>query len=198
MLEQAALGDETLWYLTQKEGLRKSDVQRWSPELWNQAAAVHAALSGPEWQMRLAADAPVPSWLIALADGHISAALDVPSPVLFRTAGLGQEWTGVPSSTLILQVRLHRRERGRMVLGALMSGITRLGGTVDADVYVSGDGYADGSIRAEVHAVMGVFPRKVELDEFAPFSTGFRVSSPVLLGGRRVSYTWTPCALPGQ
>ncbi|WP_431031071.1 hypothetical protein [Plantibacter sp. RU18] len=161
--------------------------------LWDQVAAVQAALSGRAWQLELAPDAPLPSWLIRLTSGHIGHSADVPTPTLFRTAGIGSAWANAPMDVLELYPRHHRQAPdARERILRLWRGIERVHGTTDADVYVHGDGNPDGRFRAEVHAMFGTFERIPAVDELAAFSAGFHVSRPVQDGARTVTLVWTP------
>ncbi|MBD8519146.1 hypothetical protein [Plantibacter sp. CFBP 8804] len=179
-------------YLAAKPGTSRSLSRRWSMELWQQVAAIDAALSGRPWQLELAADAQLPSWLIELCSGHIGSAVEVPAPTLFRTAGIGTAWTVSPVDVIELRGIRQRRGDARSRVARLLHAIERAGGTTDADVYVTGDGSPAGQFRAEVHAVFGVFDCERPLAELASFSDGFRMSPPVWQGGRCVTYTWTP------
>lgn len=179
-------------YLAAKPGNSRNVSRRWSMELWQQVAAVDAALSGRPWQLELAADAPLPSWLVDLASGHIGSARDVRAPTLFRTAGIGVGWTDAPVQSVDLHGRPQRRGDARFRVARLLHAIERAGGVADADVYVTGNGHPDGLYRAEVHAVFGQFAAGFDPAIVDPFSDGFVVSAPVWQGGSTVAHTWTP------
>lgn len=180
-------------YLSARPGFRRGEARRYAAELWHQVAAVDAALSGPAWQMRVAADAPLPSWLITLTTGHIGSATDVPAPTLFRTAGIGTAWTTTPEGTLELHGRRARGRTARARISRLLHGIERAGGVADADVYVTGDGNPDGVFRAEVHTIFGRFKHLPTPVELATLGDGFVLSRPIR-HHQAHTLAWTPAA----
>lgn len=131
--------------------------------IWEQTLQVRSRLVGDNWRQSFSGPVPLPSWLVDVVDGRMGAYVG-PDPVLFRTAGVSlEEWLDTRHDH---PGRLHvtcahsTTEFEEFADAATI--LTNVADTTDADVYVRGDGRADGLFCAHIHRVFAQLAPEVD------------------------------------
>ncbi|MGW9159680.1 hypothetical protein [Microbacterium sp. NPDC055665] len=134
--------------------------------IWEQALPVRSRLTGDNWRQSFTGPVPLPSWLVDVVDGHMGAYVG-PDPVLFRTAGISlEEWLDTrhdhPGQ---LQVTCAHSTTPFEAFADAAASVVNVADTTDADVYVWGDGRADGVFCAHIHRVFATLIPGVDVRE---------------------------------
>ena len=134
--------------------------------IWGQALRVRSRLSGRNWRQFFMGPVPLPSWLVDVVDGHLGEYAG-PDPVLFRTAQISvDEWLNArhdhPDQ---LHVTCAHGTTAWADFEDAAAALIAIADRSDADVYVWGDGRADGQYCAHIHRVFATLTPGVSARE---------------------------------
>lgn len=134
--------------------------------IWEQTLRVRSRLIGDNWRQSFSGPVPLPSWLVDVVDGHMGTYAG-PDPVLFRTAGVSlEEWldTRHDHPGRLHVTCAHGTTEFKEFADAAVA-LTTVADSTDADVYVRGDGRADGLFCAHIHRVFAQLAPDVSVRE---------------------------------